>query len=100
VEEVAQLRPFIGEWEAQGLDVVLVVSSADSRALDFFSERGWEVEAIVMDGRARGQVFGVSGIPHSFLIDKTGVLRSEDLGWDDGSLEETRAKIAELLAGK
>lgn len=52
---------------------------------------------VLLDGQVPAQTYGVSGIPDTYYIDKAGVVRYRDLGFD-GNPEGLERKIKELLS--
>ena len=52
---------------------------------------------VLLNGHTLIRAYGVRGIPNTYYIDKTGVVRYRDLGFD-GNPEGLERKIKELLS--
>ncbi len=61
-------------------------------------EKGWALPvALDTDGSA-GQAFGVSGIPHTVIIDRDGVIRHVHSGFFPGMEKQLKTEVEALLA--
>ena len=61
-------------------------------------EKGWDLPvALDTDGSA-GQAFGVTGIPHTVIIDREGVIRHVHSGFFPGMEKQLKEEVEALLA--
>jgi thiol-disulfide isomerase/thioredoxin len=74
------LHEFVGEYEAD--DVALLVVSLDrveKRARDYLVENGFPTDNVLWssmeESREVKALYGVVGIPHTFIIDRDGIIR-------------------------
>lgn len=97
MEEVLQLQSYIPEWQAQGLDVVLVSADRPDRLEAFLEEHGLQLTVLLdREGRA-GQAYRVQGLPAGFALDRDGVIRHQTVGWGPGSFEQMLNMVEDLL---
>jgi peroxiredoxin len=92
-----------GMWKSrreQGLTVVGV--SVDDEKADAlaFLELFPVSYPIVWDrgGKTVGDPWGVSNLPTAFLLDRQGVVRSQHVGWNAGTMDQWSQEIDALLA--
>lgn len=80
-EEAPLLTAAAEEYEAQGLRVVgIVYQDSPQSARDFMGRYGQTYPGLVdPDGRTAID-YGVFGIPETFFVDRTGVVRSRQVG--------------------
>lgn len=74
------LHELVGQYAAE--DVALLVVSLDrveKRARDFLVENGYTTDNVLWssmeESRAVKALYGVIGIPHTFIIDREGIIR-------------------------
>lgn len=82
-----QLQPKLAEWKQQGIDLYVVTAGSESDLKKFFEGR--KIEATIVYDPALDVVkqYGVSGIPHTFFVDKAGRVAFDSLGWMDQWLD-------------
>ncbi|MCL6580388.1 MAG: redoxin domain-containing protein [Firmicutes bacterium] len=83
----------VPDFQAKGM-VLLVVCRGSQEDLSFLGGKGL---TILVDPKGRAfETYGVTGIPHTFFVDRDGVVRHQSIGWGDGSLEEFAGQVEEL----
>ncbi len=87
------------ELENQGV-VFYAVNQMESEAQvkSFLKDIGMDFAVALDKEGAAGQAFGVTGIPHSVVIDKNGVIRKVHVGFGPGMDKLLKQEIQELLA--
>jgi cytochrome c biogenesis protein CcmG, thiol:disulfide interchange protein DsbE len=95
--------PFYAElverYGERGFRVVAVSVDEDPGALARFVERTAPPFAIVWDERHRVvEQFAPAGMPTSYLLDRTGLVRRVTIGFDDDHRQAIEADVAALLA--
>lgn len=100
--EMPSLQRLQDELGDEGLEVVAVsvdLEHAEDMVRDFAAEYALDFTiALDPDGRVE-RLFGVSGLPTTFVIDRQGVLREKIMGgreWDQGELGD---RIRALVRG-
>ena len=98
-EEMADLQALAAEYRARGLRVVAVSVDAGSETLvRRFVDSEHLTLPIVHDQSARVQtLYHVTGVPSSYIIDSTGVLRWSRTGGIHGSTDVIKAALAATL---
>ncbi|HXI14620.1 MAG TPA: redoxin domain-containing protein [Thermoanaerobaculia bacterium] len=99
IEMYPEMRTWVDEFKPQGL-VILGITNLSRQTLtqvQRFFERQKLPWPVVVDPKNGTHIeYGVSPIPHTFLIDRKGVVRLEHRG--GGDLTAIKTKIKELLA--
>lgn len=99
IEMYPEMREWVKEFGPQGLVVLGITnhSQQTSAVVRRFHTRQKLPWAVAIDPRNGTHMeYGVSPIPHTFLIDRQGIVRFEHRG--GGDLTAIKAKLEELLA--
>jgi cytochrome c biogenesis protein CcmG/thiol:disulfide interchange protein DsbE len=87
------------EYEEKGLEVLAV--NVDERRRDADSFLGAHPHHLTVLFDPKGvapEAFGVKGMPSSFLIDRSGIIRFSHMGYTGNVDESYRREIAQLLS--
>ena len=99
--ELPRLQPLYETYKDQGFNVVVVDGKADTeRAVKFIEKHGLTYTALEngeADAEVVNSIFGVSGYPTSFLIDRDGRVMYSHLGFEAGDEEHLAEEIESLL---
>lgn len=101
IEMYPEMRQWVKEFGPQGLVILGITnhSRQKSPVIARFFERHKLPWPVAIDPKNRTHIdYGVSPIPHTFLIDRDGVVRMQHRG--GGDLTAIKNKIRELLAQK
>ena len=99
VARVPQIKAIYEKYHSQGFDIIGISADTDGQRLDSFLKENRIPWAQYFDGKGSPenklfQAFGIWGVPHTMLVDKSGLLHGYDL-----SAEKLSAVIPKLLAG-
>ena len=98
IEMYPEMRKWAAEFGPRGL-VILAITNHERQTsvqVQRFVKRSKLPWTVGIDPKNMTQLaYGVSPIPHTFLIDRDGVVRLQHVGGDD--LKLIKAKIADLL---
>ncbi len=95
------LRELQKKYGEQGLTVLMVNEDHDRKAAEaFLAELGGDLQ-IIWDVEGKlALAFGIEGMPASYLIDRSGRLRTSHIGFEPKKAGEVEAEVATLLAEK
>lgn len=99
IEMYPEMREWLAEFGPQGLVILGITNESlqTSAQVRRFFKREKLPWPVGIDPKNRTHIdYGVSPIPHTFLIDRQGVLRMEHRG--GGDLTDIKKKLRELLA--
>jgi thiol-disulfide isomerase/thioredoxin len=87
IEELPSIeRLFRSLSESSSFKVVTILYKDDlNRALSFMKENGYTFPVYLNTDESAAKIFGITGIPETFIIDKHGLLRNKVIGpaeWD------------------
>lgn len=91
------MQPYMDEWHARGLDVVLVTADREKQLTDFIAEHDLKVEVLLDGKREVSRLYRIQGIPVSVYLDREGVVRHSSIGWGPTSLDDTLRLAEDLL---
>lgn len=87
------------EYQEKGLEVLAVNVDERRRDADSFLDAHPHHLTVLFDPRGVApEAFGVTAMPSSFLIDRTGTIRFSHLGYNGNVDERYRREIAQLLS--
>jgi peroxiredoxin len=87
------------EYEEKGLEVLAVNVDERRRDADSFLDAHPHRLTVLFDPKgAAPEAFGVTGMPSSFLIDRSGTIRFTHMGYSANVDEQYRQEILHLLA--
>lgn len=96
--------PILNAWHdklgAQGLVVIGVSSDAHDVAAKATTDFGIKYPVAVDKDQGVFPAYGVTALPTMFIIDKRGVVRALEVGFDPGGFTRAEALIVALLAEK
>jgi peroxiredoxin len=99
--ELPRLQPLYKTYKDQGFNVVVVDGKRQTeKATAFIEKHGLTYTALENgedDAEVADAVFGVTGYPHSFLIDREGRVMYSHLGFEAGDEEKLAEEIETLL---
>ena len=101
IEELPSIeRLFRSLSESSSFKVVTILYKDDlNRALSFMKENGYTFPVYLNPDESAAKIFGITGIPETFIIDKHGLLRNKVIGpaeWDSPrTLENLQTLINE-----
>ena len=97
-EEMPTMEKLYRQFKARGLEIVAVSIDRDKTdAVKFVKTHGVTFPVLLDPESTVAYNYRVLGIPTHYFIDKTGVIRSRDVGSKDWSRPETWKVIEELL---
>ena len=93
IEELPSIeRLFRSLSESSSFKVVTILYKDDmNRALSFMKENGYTFPVYLNPDESAAKMFGITGIPETFIIDKHGLLRNKVIGpaeWDSPRILE------------
>ena len=94
MKQMPTLVSIVERYKAKS--VALYAVNKQESVLDvkkFVQKTGWTVSVLLDSDGAVGELYGVRGIPHAFVIDRNGVVRASHLGF----VPELREKLTEEL---
>jgi peroxiredoxin len=96
------MSPTLSQWQqqygAQGLTVLGFTTDPVPAAAQGAAALSMRYAVASDQAEATSQAYGVMSLPTLFVIDKRGVIRSIDIGFDPGQNKETERMITALLA--
>jgi len=99
--ELPRLQPLYETYQDQGFNVVVVDGKRQTDlAKEFIAKHGLTYTALEngeADAEVVNSLFGVSGYPTSFLIDRDGRVMYSHLGFEAGDEEHLAEEIESLL---
>ena len=99
--ELPRLQSLYEKYKDQGFNVVVVDGKRQTeKATSFIAKHGLTYTALQNgegDAEIADAVFGVTGYPHSFLVDREGRVMLSHLGFDAGDEEKLAEDIETLL---
>ena len=80
-EEMPYLQQVYDEWTGKGL-VLLTIDIGETPAAikKFFAENNLSLPVLLDSDKEVGRVYGITGVPETFLIDKNGIIRKKKIG--------------------
>jgi TonB family protein len=97
VAELPHIEKMHRDFKDRGL-VVLGVNNEDADvAREFVKKKGYTFTTMVDEGREVSIKYGVSGIPHVFIIDRDGKVKWHALGYVPGKEFELRSAVEKAL---
>lgn len=99
-KELDAIKDYYGEWqEKYGVELV-AVSVDDTRTgakvPAMVAEKGWEYRILLDPGKEFQLAANINSVPHTLLLDKTGNIVFEHIGYTPGDELELEEKIKEL----
>jgi len=90
-EEVPSLSRLNAAMTGQGFRMLTVsIDSGGSNAVEsFFRKIGFRLPTLLDSGGTVGKMYGITGVPETFILDRHGVIRKKVVGpltWDDPSV--------------
>jgi thiol-disulfide isomerase/thioredoxin len=100
VEELPQLARLGRELAAEGAPVVVLAVSLDHDALavDRFTAERDLSGLVVTRGPALASEWRIEGVPHTFLVDREGILRWQHSGYAPEAIDQLGATVRTLTA--
>ena len=87
------------EYKARGFEVLAVNLDQRRRDADAFLAARPHMMPVLFDPKGASPLaFAVRGMPSSFLIDRTGMIRFTHMGYSDNIGDQYRREIAQLIA--
>ncbi len=96
---IPHLEALHKKYKDQGLVVIGMNHEKDHDKVKKFAEEQISY-VVLLDADEQFKEYGISTIPTAFYIDRRGVTRYKDTGFDPGKEAEMEQKVKELLAGK
>jgi peroxiredoxin len=94
-EEMPQLKALYDEFKDKGLEVIAIDYSESAEiARKYFDEHKYTFRSLLDPGRAADNKYGAGGIPKVVLIDKDGIVRYFQRGFN--SRMDFRAEVTKL----
>ncbi len=86
------------KYAQEGLQILAVSVDQDRAAAEkFLAQYPPEFQILLDQTRKIAKLYGVKGVPTSFLIDRDGVLRHSHLGMNEAHFAEVEAELQGLL---
>ncbi len=87
------------EYKSQGLEILAVSIDAGQKSVvkNFLQEFKLTFPALLDPDMEVLRLYRIFGLPATFLIDKQGIIRHRDLGYNDWTDPEPRKKLEEIL---
>ncbi|MDO9172817.1 MAG: TlpA disulfide reductase family protein [bacterium] len=93
------LRELQKKYGEQGLTVLMVNEDHDRKAAEaFLAELGGDLQVIWDIEGKLATAYGIEGMPASYLIDRSGRLRTSHIGFEPKKSGEIEAEVTTLLA--
>ncbi len=98
-EEMPSIDALNGEMAADGNFVMVTVLYKDSpeNAFSYMKSKGYHFPVFVDSDGGVARAFGVTGVPETYIIDKSGVLVRRVIGGLDWSAPEEKSMIKSML---
>lgn len=101
VKALPHVTKVTSELKEQGVVFLAVnVGEEPEKVKAFMDKKGWTFTALSDQDNAVSESFGVSGIPHTAIIDKDGKVRQVHVGFAPGNEKKLKAELEALIAGK
>jgi len=100
IKALPEVMAAVNEFEGQGVRLIAVnQNEAASTARKFLAAKGWDMEVVLDDDDERPvrELFGVTGIPTTFIIGKDGKVSMMHSGYSPGLKEELVKDIKRAL---
>lgn len=100
-ESIPFFEKLHGKYGPKGFTVVGVSQDASERYVPEFVKRFKMTYPVLMDPATQaGQLYGVTGLPTTFLVDRQGVIRGRWVGFDFIAMNGIDTKIRKVLQEK
>ena len=96
--EIPHLEALYTKYKDRGLVVIGVNIETDYMKVKDFAKSQISY-TVLLDGGPQAQGYGVRGIPHTYYIDRKGIVRHRSVGFAPGDEALIEQKIKELLIG-
>jgi thiol-disulfide isomerase/thioredoxin len=95
--EYPHLQKIQDEFKNEGLDVLMVSLDEDVAQVKPFAEKYGFLDRVLLKGNAIQSAYGIGAIPHTVIIDGSGVIRFNEIGFTLATPDVFRAEITSLL---
>lgn len=100
-KELNNIAEVYEDWQEETGVKLIAISIDDSRSSSkvkpYVNAVGWEYEILLDTNKELSRALGVTSVPHTFLLDRTGNIVWEHRGYIDGDEDELLEKI-ELIS--
>jgi peroxiredoxin/predicted negative regulator of RcsB-dependent stress response len=95
--EYPHLQKIQDEFGSKGLSVLMISLDEDATQVKPFAERYGFLDRVLLKGDTIQHDYGIGPIPHTVIIDPSGVIRFNEVGFTLDTPDIFRAEIATLL---
>jgi TonB family protein len=99
VRELPHIEKLHRDFKDRGLVVLGVNNEEAEVARSFIKNKGYTFTSLVDEGREVAMKYGVSGIPHVFVIGREGKVKWHALGYGPGREIDLRSAVEKALKG-
>ena len=102
-EEMPSMETLYDEYKSNKDFVMLAVSEdakGKSAVLPYVQKNGYHFRVLLDPENKVGDSYGVSGVPETFIIDRSGRIVAHHMGAFDWSRPDVKSALDELLAAK
>lgn len=96
--EYPHLQKIQDEFKSQGLSVLMISVDDDVAQVKPFAEKYGFLSRVLLKDNSIQQAYAIGPIPHTVIIDGSGTIRFNEVGFTLDTPEVFRAEIATLLA--
>jgi len=97
-QEMPELQRLYEEFAGRGVEIVAINVDAQPQAVAPYVHREGLTFPIVLGGAAERVRYRVTGVPTLFVVDQSGVIRYQHVGYAPGAESVLAAEIEALLA--
>lgn len=95
------LNQLYNELKSQGFEVVAInVGEDSSDAMRFLDQYPVDYPVIFDSFASCPEVYGLKGMPTSYLIDQKGIIQAIHIGYRHGDIKAIRSKVKQLLGNE
>jgi peroxiredoxin len=95
--EYPHLQKIQDEFKGQGLSVLMINLDEDTTNVRSFAEKYGFAARVLLKDDAIQHAYGIGAIPHTVIVDGSGVIRFNEVGFTLDTPEVFRAEITSLL---
>jgi thiol-disulfide isomerase/thioredoxin len=95
--EYPHLQKIQDEFKSQGLSVLMINLDEDTTKVRPFAEKyGFAARVLLKDDTIQ-RAYGIGAIPHTVIVDGSGIIRFNEVGFTLDTPEVFRAEVTSLL---
>ncbi len=90
------MQPHIDEWRAKGFDVIFVTATSRDSMERFLADTDLQMEVYLDPDAEMHREYSIRALPTTLIVDTSGQIREESLGWGEDSLDQMESWVDSL----